>query len=530
MTLPRSAAQVVSEHVTLEVECIDRMYLNVYVPNLQFAGGVAAFFKQRGFDFASGAVMEPITRAFVAALLQFVNEQGVDLVRFEKGQRKDDVALDYLSRLDADEGVLFVGVAQEKTDLWTTQKRRNPVTGAAYPWLVRDTRIVNAYYVYAVDSDFGPFFLKFCSYFPYNAKLCINGNEFAKRQATKAGIAFEALDNGFAVCEQPARLQRICDRLSAAKIDALVRKWLRRLPHPFSAADRRAGFRYDISILQAEFSLTQMLDRPLAGRLFFEDVIRNNLDLGRPDRVGLVFDRTIVNRRRHPTPGRFRTRVITNGVTPSLHIDYKHSKIKQYHKLGRALRTETTINDTNDFGIGRRLHNLPALRKVGFSANRRLLDVQRTSHDPTIGSDRLADVSGPVIVDGDRKAPGLRFTDPRVHALLSSLLVFRLHTDGFSNADLRTLLAEATGRHPGDVTASQMSYDLRRLRLHRLIRRIPHTFRYQLTDYGLQTAVAYTLAHDRVLRPGFASIGDPHLPADLRVSFTRFAERSCLAA
>jgi hypothetical protein len=528
MTLPRSAADVLSEHVTLEVECIDRMYLNLYVPQLQRDLGVVGFFRARGCQFASGALMEPITRAFVAAILRFVDERGVDLVRFEKGQRKDDVALDYLSRCDGDEGVLFVGVAQEKARVWTTRKQRNPVTGASYPWLVRDTRFVNHYYVYAVDADFGPFFLKFCSYFPYNAKLCLNGNEYAKRQAAKAGIGFEALDNGFKSCADPAALQRLCDRLSAAKIDALARKWLGILPHPFSAADRRAGFSYDVSILQAEFSLTQVLDRPLAGRVFLDDVIRHNLDLGRPDRVGLVFDRRVVTRGRFKTPGQFRTRVITDGVTPSLHVDYKHSKIRQYHKLGHALRTETTVNDSGDFGIGRRLHNLPALRKVGFAANRRLLDVQRTSHDPMIGSDRLAEVSEPVIVDGQRKAPGLRFGDPRVHALLACLLAFRLHTHGFTSRDLRALVAQA--RVQPEVSAGSMTHDLRRLRLHGFIRRIPRSYRYQLTEHGLQTAVGFTLAHDRVVRPGLAALCDPAIPTQLRTAFTRFADRSCLAA
>jgi hypothetical protein len=127
-----------------------------------------------------------------------------------------------------------------------------------------------------------------------------------------------------------------------------------------------------VSILQAEFSLTQVLDRPLTGRVFFEEVIRENLDLGRPSQVQLIFDRR-VNRR---TPGRFRSRVITEGVVPSLYVDYKSSRIKQYHKEGRALRTETTINHTRDFGIGKQLKNLPALRQIGFKANRRLLDVQ----------------------------------------------------------------------------------------------------------------------------------------------------------
>jgi hypothetical protein len=129
-----------------------------------------------------------------------------------------------------------------------------------------------------------------------------------------------------------AAVQAICNGLGPAHVDALLRKWLARLPHPFTTADRAAGYRYDISILQAEFSLTQMLDKPVSGRIFFEQVIRDNLDIGRPDQVGLVFDRRIFRGRKKPTPGRFRTRVITEGVTPSLHVDYKHTSIKQYHK------------------------------------------------------------------------------------------------------------------------------------------------------------------------------------------------------
>jgi hypothetical protein len=165
--------------------------------------------------------------------------------------------------------------------------------------------------------------------------------------------------------------------LSEDKIDALLRKWLCRLPHPFPPQDRQAGYRYQISILQLELSLTQVLDRPVSGRIFFEDVIRENLDIGRPKQVQLIFDRWVTR----STPGRFRTRVITDGVIPSLHIDYKGTRIKQYHKEGQALRTETTINNTYDFYIGKNLRNLPALRRIGFQANRRLLQVQCISHD-----------------------------------------------------------------------------------------------------------------------------------------------------
>ena len=144
-------------------------------------------------------------------------------------------------------------------------------------------------------------------------------------------------------------------------------------------------------------------------------MIRENLDIGRPDHVQLIFERRITKQ----TPGRFRTRVITEGVTPSLHIDYKRSRIKQYHKEGRALRTETTINDPHDFDIGKRLSNLPALRRIGFQANRRLLDVQRISQDCALGEDAFHGVNDPIEVDGQR-ASGLRFADVAVQALLGA--------------------------------------------------------------------------------------------------------------
>ena len=518
MTLARSVADVLSDHVTLEIDCIDRMYLNLYVPKLQYEMGVVGFFRGHlGYTFASSALMDPITKGFVKDIERFCEDRGIDLVTFEKGQRKDDLAHEYLERFEGNEGVLFVGKAQEKTWTYRTEKRTNPLSGKSYPWIVRATAMVNHYYVYCLDADFGPFFIKFCSYFPFNGRLCINGNEWAKCQAQAAGIDFEPLDNGFASCEDPARLRRICDRLSAKKIDALARKWFARLPHPFSAKDRRAGYRYDISILQAEFSLTQVLDRPLSGRVFFEEVIRDNLDLGRPDQVSLIFDRR-VNRR---TPGRFRTRVITEGVTPSLHVDYKHAKIKQYHKLGHALRTETTINDTRDFGVGRRLHNLPALREIGFSANRRLLDVQRTSSDCHIGEEAFAQVCAPVMVDGQR-GPALRFGDPRVQALLAALVVFRLLPRGFSNRDLRSHLAPLLGLDPSAMTAGRMTYDLRRLRLHGIIERGLHTNRYEVTPFGLQVAMFFTRTHNRLLRTGLSQICDP-IPIDtpLRRQFDR---------
>jgi hypothetical protein len=513
MTLPRSVADVLDRHVTFEIESIDRMYLNVYQPLLQYPRGAAGFFHfHRGHQFASSALMAPMTKAFVTAIGAFIDRHGLDLVHFGKNQRKDDVTQAYLADHDDTERVLYVGRAQEKASVVRTERRYDRTTGASYAWLVKASALVNHFYFYCFDADFGPFFIKFCSYFPYNAKLCLNGHEWAKRQAAKNRIGFTALDNGFAAVDQPARLQAICDRLGPDQIDALLRKWLRRLPHPFTRADYAAGYRYEISILQAEFSLTQMLDTPTSGRIFFEQVIRDNLDLGRPDHVGLVFARRIHNGRKQHTPGRFRTRIITSGVTPSLHVDYKHSTIKQYHKEGRALRTETTINDPGDFNIRKRLTNLPAMRKVGFTANRRLLHVEHISHDPATGAAAFTAVTAPANLGGQHAA-GLRFGDPRAQALLAVLLVFRLQPDGFTNADLRTHLTQLLGITPDRWPAGRATYDLRRMRLHGLIERIPHTHRYRVTDTGLHHAMFLTRVHNRLLRTGTAQLADPNPPA-----------------
>ncbi len=530
MTLPRSVADVLSGHVVFELESIDRMYLNMYVPQLQRAEGVLAFIHGHlGQPIASTAAIAPMSRDFVARLAAFAGGHGIPRIDFTRGQRKDDVMHEHLAAFEAAgwrEGVLFIGRAQEKNTVFRTEKRRG-ADGRPYPWIVRTTSVVNQFYVYCVDEDFGAFLIKFSSYFPYGAKLLINGHHYAQRQAARAGIGFEALDNGFAAVDDPAAVQAICDSLDEDKIEALARKWLTILPNPYSAADQAAGYRYDISILQAEFALTQVLDRPVSGRIFFDQVIHDNLDIGRPDQVGLIFGRRIIRKGPHPTPGRFRTRVITEGVTPSLHVDYKSSKIKQYHTLGKAIRTETTVNDTRDFGIGKRLTNLPALRQIGFTANRRLLSAQKLSHDPIAGADALAQVTEPVITPTGTRVAGLRLTDPRALALLAVLCVFRLLPHGFTNADLRRHLAPMLGKDPDLMTSGQITYDLRRLRLHGLIERIPHTFRYQVTDTGMRSARYLTRLHDRLLRTGLAEITDSSPPPSTAL---RAADRAYQAA
>src|SRR2546422_1026118 len=399
----KSVAEILDHHVIFELEAIDRMYLNGYVPSLQSGGGVVYFMKQQlGARVPSTTMVAPLSKRFIEAIERFADTQGIDVVTFTKDQRKDDVVQQYLAAFTGDEGVLFIGKAQEKASVFRTDKRRN-ADGSTYPWIYRSTTPVNHYYFYLLDRDFGPLFIKFCSYFPYAMKVCLNGHEWLKRQLTQRGIAYEPLDNGIRSSDAAARVQRIANTLDAAKIDAVVRKWLRRLPHPFIAAHRAAGYRYQLSILQAEFALTQVLDRP-------------------------------------------------------------------------------------------------ALREIGFAANRRLLGVEYLSHDCLIGDDHLDALTQPAVVDTQRAA-ALRLGDRRVLALMQTLCLFALSPTGFRHRDVRSHIAQLLGRDADQYAAGQMTYDLRRLRLHGLIERVPHSHRYRLTERGARMAVLSVRVYARAFRP-----------------------------
>jgi len=512
MSLPRTVADVIDSHVTLELESLDRVYLNVYQPKLQTPRAVFHFLRDHyGEGAVSSHKMKAITEQFLRSIDKYAREHHVPVISFEKGQRNEDLAAKYLTTFSATEGVLFIGKGQEKVRTFRTEGRRND-RGETYPWIVASTAMVNQYYFYAVDEDFGPFFLKYSSYFPYGAKLCFNGHEYLKRQLTKEGIGYEELANGILSCDNPRRMQKLADGLTPWRIERFLRKWQNHLPHPFTTSQQTAGYRYEISMCQVEFALTQIVDRPVHGRIFFEEVLRENLDLGRPDNLQLIFGHRVTKR----TPGSFRTRVVREGVIPSLYVDYKSNRIKQYFKEGRGLRTELTVHNPGDFGLGRRLKNLPALRELGFQTNRRVLRVQTISQDFAMSEELFREVTGPRRV-GDQRASALRFGDPKVQALLSVLVLFRLLPCGFRSHDLREHIAPLLGDDPSQWTQGRLTYQLRRLRLHGLIERVPDSQRYTVTERGMQVALWFTRCHARLFRPVLGELLAHEFPDDAPV-------------
>ncbi|MGH3307626.1 MAG: hypothetical protein ACRDOX_08025 [Nocardioides sp.] len=485
---------------------MDRIYLNGYVPSLQVGGQVVRFLASRGFPIPSPAVVGRIGDSFRRSVRSFADLNQIPLIKFVKGDRKIEMMKPYLARQAkiGGSGVAAIGWAQEFQRVATCTVTEAGNGGAPHFGWDRSERRVTCYYFYVFDDEFGPAFVKISAYFPYPIKVWLNGHEWAKRQATKTGIGWTPLANGFASCDDPDALQRICDRLGPVDITTFFEHWLARLPLPLTPADRANGYWWELSMRQVEVSRTMVFDVPRNGRAFFEALVADNLDLGRPEQIELIFGRKILP----STPGVFATRVVTRGVDVTINVGYKHSRSKEYFKEGRALRIETVVNDPTDLGVLRRLAHLPELHRKARDVNRRLLDHEHVGQGCVLASPAFERIAQPSVTDG-RRAPALRFGDPRVQALAGALAVTAHLIGGFTNRSLRPLVAGLLG---AEYSQSRCCYDLRRLRVKGLIVRLEHSNTYVLTDDGQRFAIFYTKVHNRLLRPLLAADQPPASP------------------
>jgi hypothetical protein len=500
---------LLNDHVVLDLECLDRIYLNAHVPNLQTSGQVVGFMRTHlGMVIPSPAVMEKMGNRFRKAVDVFAEDQDIPVIHFKKGDRHIDVMAPYLD-VATEPAVVAVGVAQEFQSVFAASQRDHDSGPPSFTFYKADRR-VTAYYFYISDADFGHGFIKICAYFPYPGKVWVNGHEWAKRQAQHCGLEYSELSNGFASCADPARLQAICDRLGPNQIQSFFERWMGVIPTPLETPDRAAGFWWELSMRQIEVSRTVVFDAPRLARAFFEATVADNLDIGRPDEVKLIFSRQIYKN----TKSEFATKVVTRGTEVTVNAFYKHSRIKQYLKEGRALRIETVVNSPTDLGVQRRLRNLAELVEKAKGANRRLLELQRAGQDCAIETALWERISQPSREEGQRTG-ALRFGDQRSMALAGALCVALNTVVGFTNKSLRALVSQLLD---GPYSTSQMTYDLRRLRLKGLVIRVPHTNGYTLSDDGIRFAVTYTKLGRRVLPPLLA-VDHPPATVELRQAF-----------
>jgi len=511
-----TAADMVAGHVRLDISCVDRLYLNGFVAKLQTPGGIIYFFHHhRGKPIVSPALFEPIGEKFRKDIKDWAQANGIPLITFRAGQRKADVMAPYLDAAAASgrSQVAAVGCAQEFQLVWTARKRDTDPGACPQFSFTKEQRRVSVFYVYIWDSKMGSGFIKICTYFPYPVKAWCNGHEWAKRQAIRAGLSFTALSNGFAACAGPAALQAICDRFGPGTVQVWFERWMAKIPLPLDDADRDAGYWWELSMRQVETSRTLVFDEDCHARAFFEALLCENMDLGRPENVELLFRRgqRLGRYSRTPPGGGFKTKIDRYCDLVTLNVFYKSSRLKQYLKDGVAMRIETVVNSPKDLLCNRMLANLPELQAKARAINARLMETETAGQGTALVSPVIERITRPTVTGDGRKAPALRFGDLRVQALAGAVAAMLFTVTGITNRSLRALM---TGLLHRPYSMNQASYDLARLARNGLIRRVPGRNRYTLTPDGLLFAHFYTKVYDHVLRPLMAP-DRPNAPPEL---------------
>jgi hypothetical protein len=487
--------------VAFSYRSIDRLILNAYIPTLQMPGAMVTFLRQVcGKPILSPVVFKGLTDRFVAAVHAFTDRHRIPMLHATGRTKPGEVAQRALRAAARAHrwGVVAVVVHQESARVFTSRHAGGRRT---HFWVREERRLVNHYYFYLRDREYGDGFVRISSYAPFQTRIWLNAHGYLAAQLRQRRVAFRTLDNCVVEVADPAALSEIAQHFDAALVEQIARRWLAWVPDPLTASERAAGYPWRLSVYQAEFSDNVIFHRTEVLNRVYEDLLRDHLHLGRPDMLKVVFDRQI----RRTTPGTFKTRLLRHGVVSCLKVFYKKSFLKQYNKGGRVLRTEVCVNDPQDFSIGRSLVHLGYLGTVAYHAITRFLKAQAVAMATALDRSTFERLVTPSI-EGGQHVAGLRFGTPQVMRLLAALGCAGLTFKAFSHAELRTLLIDGFGAEAADVTPARLSYQLTKLRRKGLLRKVVRRNRYTLTDRGYRVVLYCTKLHERVLTPTLDSL------------------------
>jgi hypothetical protein len=492
----QTLAKVCESAVAFTYRSIDRLILNAYIPTRQTPGAVAWFLREVcGTPILSPVLFKRLTDRFVAAVERLAAEHRIPVLRPRGRLRPGAVAQLALRRAARANrwGVVAIVVHQESARVFAGYH----AGGRASHFRVKeDRRLVNHYYFYLRDREYGEGFVRISAYLPFQTRIWLNAHGYLAARLRRRQIAVQTLDNCVVEVADPSALAQTAQQFDAHLVEQIARRWLAWVPDPLTPAERAAGYPTHLSIYQAEFSDNVIFHRTHVLNRVYEELLRDHLHLGRPDMLKVVFDRQI----RKTTPSAFSTRVLRQGVVSCLKVFYKKSFLKQYTKGGRVLRTEVCVNDPRDFRIGKSLVHLGYLGSIAYHALTRFQKAQAVAVATALDRSTFERLVTPSQRGGQRVA-GLRFGAPRAMRLLAALGCAGLTFKAFSHADLRAVLVDRLGGEPADCTPARLAYDLRKLRGKGLVRKAQGRNLYTLTDLGYRVALYFTKLHQRLLAP-----------------------------
>lgn len=489
-------AECCAEAVAFSYRSIDRLVLNAYIPTLQTPAAMAMFFRQvQGKPILAGKVFKELTERFVTQVERLVKSRGIPVFRPCGRTRPGEVAQKALQRAERAGrfGIVAIVVHQESARAFASYHAGPRPTDYR---VKEDRRLINHYYFYIRDRDYGEGFVRISSYPPFQTRVWMNAHGYLAAQLRRRRIPFKADENCIVQVADPAALQELADQFNAGLAETIARHFLSLVPDPLTPEERAAGYPLRLSVYQAEFCDNLIFHRTQVLNRVYEPLLKDHLHLGRLDMVKVMFDRRITKK----TRGKFQTRILRQGTVSCLKVFFKKSFLKQYNKGGRVLRTEVCINDPADFGVRKSLVHLDYLGTIAQHALTRFSKAQAVVRSTALDRSTFERMITPSH-DGGQRVAALRFGAPRTMRILEGLGCAGLCFRAFRNADLRAVLADRLGVPREAVTPARVGYELRKLRGKGLVRKARGRNLYTLTDLGYRVALFFTKLYQRLLVP-----------------------------
>jgi hypothetical protein len=490
--------------IAFSYSCFDRLLLNGYIRALHFGGSIVTFLRHhRQATLISPEYFRRISCDYHDFVTQHAHHLGLDIVTPPRDVRRHDWVEPFFRQLGEGHGLAAILKCRERARVAVCYPKRGY-------HIEPDWRFVNLYYFYLHDATLGRLFVRVCPYFPFDIQVCLNGHEYLTQQLSAEGIAFRKHDNAFLECANPTRLQELADAFGPETIRAAVEPHLAQLVPYFSADERAAGYRHGLSLTQAEYCHNAVFHEQAALDKLFARLLDSNRTIGHPDKLAVIFGRGNF----HPDPRTGQTEIkVTALKTTVIKTSLRGTSLKQYIKDRRLLRTETSCYRVPELSVAKDIKNLPKLRTVLAQSNERYQDAQQDVLASAIDRGQLQRLAQASVSASGRRTPGLHVDDRRLLALLQALTSFA-YVIGHGHFRTRDLLADVPGAlERPDYRLSQLRYDLGKLRSKGLVRRLPQSQRYELSDEGYRLAVLYQKLYHRLYAPLTASTLEP-VPSD----------------
>jgi len=494
------------QSIRFQYSCFDRMLLNAIVQPMQHPPTIVGFLdKCRQVPSITKDYFRDVADDYHRFVARLATEQRIPIVQPPKGVRREDWVEPFYQRLGSRFGIAVILKSRENARIAVSY-----ATASGGNRIEVLTRCIWQYYFYLRDEQWGRMFVRICTYFPFNARVCVNQHEWLARRLTLEGIRFRKATNAFVQCSDPQRLQRLADSLTPSELEVPIQRWLRELVPFYASSDpnRLTDFVYRLFISQVEYCTNLIFkDRAAVDRMA-ERLLDLNRCIGRPDKLSTIFGHRITRTYR----GGLKTQIADHHLgNPVIRSEYKDSSIKQYVRDDRLFRTEATSYNTHDLGIGKSIRNLPQLRRVMHGINDRYLTIQQDVLETYVDRGQLARLHQPTITPSGRRTPGLKLDDPRLLAVMQALTCFAHVARGgrFRTRDLHQRAAEALGLTTATYRLGQLRYDLAKLRAKGLVVKLPKTHAYRLTAQGLRICVLFVKLAQRVYAPFAAAVLKP---------------------